>query len=139
MKLSFPLAVGAVLVIGFPIATPGPALGQEWMDPVLPVFPDDVEGQFAALARRPDGLAFSIGDSPDPRLCKHYQGIVRVNGPDGTPYMLVSRSGNSPGGFGSVACPFSDDDPGNLLTVKMASRDSNGERLRSNRFARILC
>jgi len=132
MKLSIPLAVGAVLAMGFPIATPGPALGQEWTDPVLPVFADDVEGQFAALARRPDGLGFSLGGSPNPRMCKHYQGIVRVNGPDGTPYMLLTRSGNA-----TITCPpGSDDDPGNLLIVKMRSRDKNGERLRSNRFER---
>ena len=74
--------------------------------PPQPVFLADVESQFDALALRPDGLAFGLGTSPNPRLCKHYQGLARVNGPDGTPYLIVSRSGNQPGGFGDVACPF---------------------------------
>lgn len=104
--------------------------------PELPLFLDDVESQFEALALRPDGLAFDIGDSPDPRLCKHYQGLARVNGPDGTPYLLVARSGNQPGGFGNISCPLEDDDPGNLLVVRLGSRGHDGERLRSNRLAR---
>lgn len=112
------------------------AVADEAADPLLPVFLDDVEAQFGALSIRPDGLAFDIGTSPDPRLCKHYQGLARVNGPDGAPYLLVSRSGNQPGGFGSISCPFEDDDPGNLLVVRLGSRDTDGERLRSNRFRR---
>lgn len=111
-------------------ADPGPS------NSLLPVFLADVESQFDALALRPDGLAFGIGTSPDPRICKHYQGMARINGPDGTPYMILSRSGNQPGGVGSISCPFEDDDPGNLLIVRMGSRDTNGERLRSNRFVR---
>jgi len=47
-------------------------------------FVPDVVAQFAALALRPDGLAFDPGTSPDPSLCEHYQGVARTNGPDGT-------------------------------------------------------
>ena len=116
---------------------PGTAAGVEVPgEPAVPVFADDVESQFGALAFRPDGLAFDIGTSPDPRVCKHYQGLARVNGPDGTPYLFVSRSGNQPGGIGAISCPFEDDDPGNLLVVRLGSRDTDGERLRSNRLER---
>lgn len=113
-----------------------PAVAEEAAEPLLAVFLDDVEAQFGSLSVRPDGLAFDIGTSPDPRLCKHYQGLARVNGPDGAPYLLVSRSGNQPGGFGSISCPFEDNDPGNLLVVRLGSRDTSGERLRSNRLQR---
>jgi hypothetical protein len=93
-------------------------------------FVPDVVSQFAALALRPDGLAFDPAGSPDPSFCKHYQGMARKDGPDGTPYLFVSRSGNVP--FGCVG----DDDPGNLIVVRMGSRDTTGERLRSNRLRR---
>ncbi|HEX2027582.1 MAG TPA: PKD domain-containing protein, partial [Nitriliruptorales bacterium] len=133
------LAVIAMLLPVSPLGDRGliaSAVADEAADPLLPVFLDDVAAQFGALSIRPDGLAFDIGTSPDPRLCKHYQGLARVNGPGGTSYLLVSRSGNQPGGFGSISCPFEDDDPGNLLVVRLGSRDANGERLRSNRFQR---
>jgi hypothetical protein len=93
-------------------------------------FVPDVVAQFNALALRPDGLAFDIGTSPDASKCKHYQGIARKQGPDGTPYLFVTKSGNVPTGC------FGDDDYGNLLVVRMDSRDKTGERLRSNRFFR---
>ena len=94
-------------------------------------FVPDVPGQFKAIANRADATGFYIGDSPDPSACKHYQGIARSTGP-GTPYFFVTRSGihTFPG------CPFDDDDPANLLIVRMGSRDTTGERLRSNRLAR---
>lgn len=97
----------------------------------LPVVADAVT-QFSSLSRRPDGLGFDIGASPDPEACKHYQGMARVHAPDGTPYMLISRSGNHV----TAICPFADDDPGNLLVVEMGSRERTAERLRSNRLAR---
>jgi hypothetical protein len=124
-----------IVMIGVLGTTPSSA-DPEPSNSLLPVFLADVESQFDALALRPDGLAFGIGTSPDPRICKHYQGMARVNGLDGTPYMILSRSGNQPGGVGSISCPLEGDDPGNLLTVRMGSRDTNGERLRSNRFVR---
>lgn len=103
-------------------------------------FVPDVTGQFDALTERPDALGFYRGASPDPTACKHYQGLVRVDAPDGTPYFYVSRSGNiatldylpDAQACGEI---IGSDDPGNLLVVRMGSRDQNGERLRSNRIA----
>ena len=101
----------------------------------MPRFVPSVVSQFDALSLRPDGLAFSIGNSPDPEQCKHYQGVARVNAADGTPYLFVSRSGNEPGGVAAAGCSDSDD-PGNLLIVRLESRDRTGERVRSNRLRR---
>ena len=95
-------------------------------------FVPDVVGQFNALTVRPDPLGFYIGNSPDPSSCKHYQGMVRIQAADGTPYLLVTRSGNDPEQAGCV----DPNDPGNLLVVRMESRDKNGERMRSNRLRR---
>lgn len=99
-------------------------------------FAADVEQQFASLARRGDGLAFNLGAidaESDPSLCKHMQGLARLAG-TGTPYLIVSRSGNDP----SALCitGFEDDSPGNLFVVRMGSRDTTGERMRSNRLRR---
>jgi len=94
-------------------------------------FVPNVADQFNKLALRPDGLAFGIGNSPDPTQCKHYQGLARHYG-TGLPYLFVSRSGNQPG----FPCPPADDDPGNLLIVQMLSRNWTGERWRSNRLVR---
>ena len=99
----------------------------------------DVPGQFYSLARYAEPLGFHRTGTPDPSQCRHYQGIVRVNGADGTPFFLVSRSGNTPeipvipDEWG---CDDSDDElrNGNLIVFRMDSRDKNGERLRSNRF-----
>ncbi len=101
----------------------------------------DVIGQFNALTERPDPLGFYIGDSPNPTACKHYQGMVRVEDADGTPYFIVSRSGvlppvPGPDDFLCGDIGTEDDQPGNLLIVRMGSRDKNGERLRSNRLRR---
>ncbi len=96
-------------------------------------FVPDVIGQFNDLSVRPDPLGFYRGPSPDPSLCKHYQGIVRVAAADGTPYFIVTRSGVVPH---EGVCHTGEDDPGNLLVVRMGSRDNNGERLRSNRLQR---
>lgn len=102
-------------------------------DPGIRFVPDVVD-QFNLLARRGDGLAFGVGDLPetlDISTCKHFQGMARTQAPDGTPYFIISRSGNDPGAF----C-VTGDDPGNLFIVRMGSRDTNGERLRSNRLRR---
>ncbi len=112
-------------------AVPVPAHAQRPATWVVP----DVVGQFNALAERADPLGFHIGDSPDPSQCKHYQGLTRIEGPDGTPYLIVTRSGNTPFPPGPPGC---DDSPGetgdgSLLVVAMGSRDNHGERFRSNR------
>ena len=99
-------------------------------------FLPDVITQFNDLSVRPDPFGFFRGSSPDPELCKHYQGMVRVEAADGTPYFIVTRSGVVPDeGIAGVIC-FGSDDPGNLLIVRLGSRDKNGERLRSNRLHR---
>jgi hypothetical protein len=99
-------------------------------------FVPNVVGQFDALALRPDGMAFDPASSPDASKCKHYQGMARMQGADGTPYLFVTRSGVKPSdtGISELLCGGSlvGDDPGNLLVVRMGSRDKNGERLRSN-------
>ena len=94
-------------------------------------FVPDVVTQFNQLALRPEALAFSLGNSPDPDIHKHYQGIVRRHGP-GTPYLFLARSGNDVPECVTDCAP----EPGNLVIVKMGSRDANGERLRSNRLRR---
>jgi hypothetical protein len=83
-------------------------------------FVPDVVAQFQALSERGDALGFGIGDSPDPSVSHHYQGIARSHGP-GKPYFFITRS---------------EDGPANLLIVSMESRPTNGERLRSNRLMR---
>ncbi len=92
-------------------------------------FVPDVEAQFNALSYRPDALGFDIGNSPDPTTCKHYEGIARLQGADGTPYFVLTRSG-----LYVLPCVLTDDEPGSLTIVRMGSREKTGERLRSNRL-----
>lgn len=105
-------------------------------------YPYDVPAQIRSIAPRADAMGFHIGASPDPSMCYHYQSLARSNGP-GTPYFFVSKSGNHPGGICVTLCtgvplPCTEvgDGPGNLLVVRMGSRNTDGERLRSNRLAR---
>lgn len=102
-------------------------------------FVPDVLGQFLAQTERADALGFHIGGSPDPSACRHYQAITRVDGADGTPFFLVTRSGNTPDLPNlpdELSCNDSDGEirNGNLIVFRMDSRDKNGERLRSNRL-----
>jgi hypothetical protein len=92
-----------------------PVLAQERRAP-------EVENQFARLQLHGDAMAFHLGEGDDPTVFDHYQGIARFNGPDGTPYIILTRSWNPR--------------PGELLVVEMASRDKHGERLRSNLLER---
>jgi hypothetical protein len=125
------------------VLAPMPALAQDvGRADGLRVVPD-VPEQFRALTPRPEAMGFHIGVSPDPSSCKHYQGIARVDAPDGTPYFIVTRSGNTPDlgldvwDSSDAACDDSDGESGKgtLIAVRMGSRDTNGERLRSNRLA----
>ena len=104
-------------------------------------FVPDVPGQFRALSRRAEALGFHITTTPDPSMCRHYQGIARVDGADGTPFFLVTRSGNTPEipvCPDELCCNDSDGEKrnGNLIVFRMDSRDKHGERLRSNRLRR---
>ncbi len=112
--------LGALLV-GFLTASPAARAANE------PRFVPDVVAQFNALSERPDPLGFYRGESPDPTVFTHYQGMVRLQGADGTPYFLVSRCG---------VFAVSDNVPGNLLSLRLDSREKFGERLRSNRLER---
>src|SRR5262245_26906023 len=84
-------------------ALPGalPARAQETGRPDGMVFLPDVYGQFRLLARAAQPLGYHISTTPNPSLCRHYQGIQRVNGPDGTPFFWATRSGNLPDHFGA--------------------------------------
>lgn len=95
-------------------------------------------GQFQKLAHHGDPLGFHLGVGTDADVCRHWQGIARYDGPDGTPYLLVTKSGNRTdyllcaleGWCGASNCP------GDMLIVEMGSRDKDRERLRSNRLKR---
>jgi hypothetical protein len=102
------------------------------------VFLPDVPGQWRALTERPEALGFHISTTPNPSACRHYQGIARVDDAEGTPFFMVTRSGNTPElpGPNELLC---DDSPGekrngNLVVFRMGSRDKNRERMRSNRL-----
>ncbi len=105
-------------------------------------FVADVPGQFRALTERAEALGVHIDGTPDPSACRHYQGIARVDGADGTPFFLVTRSGNTPlidnVPAEEVLCNDSDNEKrnGNLIVFKMGSREKHGERMRSNRLER---
>lgn len=88
--------------------------------------PPDLVSQFRGMDSRAEILGFrSKGYSVASGYptTTHYQGIVRRPG-SGVPYFFVSRSG------------MGDDDEGNVLVVRMGSRRTDGERLRSNRLAK---
>jgi hypothetical protein len=100
----------------------------------------DVINQFFYLSETADALGLNITTTPDPSGCRHYQGMIRTADTEGTPFFLVTRSGNTPSlpGPDEELC---DDSPGekrngNLIVFKLDSRDKNGERLRSNRLLR---
>lgn len=103
-------------------------------------FVPNVQSQFHDLTERADALGLHITTSPDPSTCRHYQGMVRAEGADGTPFFLVTRSGNTPSNAGDTIC---DDSPGetkngHLVVFRLDSRDKDGERLRSNRLQKGL-
>jgi hypothetical protein len=97
-----------------------------------------VQEQFLEIAHHGDPLAVRRGVGkgdfgPAGRPCKHYQGLARGAAADGTPYFFFTRSRNR-----SNACleiTWWPDLPGELLIAKLGSRDTDGERLRSNRLA----
>ena len=99
-------------------------------------FVPDVQSQFYNFTEYPEPLGFHIETTPNPSTCRHYQGLLRKDGADGTPFFLITRSGNTPFPPGEPGC---DDSPGetrngHLVVFRMDSRDKHGERLRSNRL-----
>lgn len=91
-------------------------------------FMPDVLEAYSGLSRRADPLAVRRELGPPATDCRHYQGIARKDAPDGTPHLLLTRSGNQ---FNSALCDGGDQ-PGYLMVARMVSRDRNGERLRTN-------
>jgi len=89
----------------------------------------DLVTQFSQINSHGEPLGARRGVGVDGvRLCKHYQSVVRLPGA-GRPYFYFLRSGNATG-----TCEDQGDDPGELLVVRMDSRDTDGERLRSNKL-----
>ena len=90
---------------------------------------NDLVRQFTSLKHHPEGLGFHLANGADvPSSGRHYQGMSRLPGP-GTPTFLLSRSGNA----GKLDDP-AEDQPGEVIIASLASRDTNGERVRSNRL-----
>ena len=85
----------------------------------------NVAQQLNDLKHHGEALGFHRGDSPDPTNTQHYQSIQRLSSA-GRPTFFVSRNGN-PVFFGSAQ-------PGNLLVVRLDSRQTHGERVRSNKL-----
>jgi hypothetical protein len=83
-------------------------------------------GAFNSLSQSADALAFARNGSPAPTDCKHIEGIARKDNADGTQYLIYTKSGLVPTGC------FGDDDPGYFVVARMGSRESGGERLRTN-------
>jgi hypothetical protein len=120
------MAVPTFLIAGAPAASASPH--QPGPPPTLCV--NDVERQFNSLKGHPEALGFHLGAGAyDPTSGRHYQGIVRIPG-QGTPRFLTTRNGN----VGPFELPGNDDQPGEVNIVELASRDTNGERVRSNRL-----
>ena len=88
---------------------------------------EGLDGEFVGLSSRADVLAFRKNIGPGASICKHYQGIARKDAPDGTPYLFITKSGNS------SVCP-TDEENGVLFVVKMGSRAKYGERLKRNLY-----
>ena len=128
----------AALLISFMVPSPVSAQTTERRDGMR--FVPNVPDQFKALTERADALGLHRGNSTNPTSCRHYQGLVRVDGADGTPFLLVTRSGNTPETFGDNEANCIENPGGsrngNLIVFRLGSRDKNGERLRSNRLSK---
>jgi|GEM_PF-2197621 len=94
--------------------------------PQQPRFVPGVIGAWNGLSQRGDALAAHRNGAPDATTCKHYQGVARKDGPDGTPYFLLTQSGTVPFPCGG------DPEPGILHIVRMTSRGKHGERMGTN-------
>ncbi|HET8946798.1 MAG TPA: PKD domain-containing protein [Candidatus Polarisedimenticolia bacterium] len=132
------VVLGLLAVVASSLMAPAPARAEERADGFQ--FLKSVDNEWFNMTERAEPLGFHIGGSPDPSGCKHYQAIVRVNGADGTPFFLMTRSGVLPSvpGPDDIVCDDSDGErsDGNLIVFKMASRSKDGERMRSNRLVK---
>ena len=119
--------VALVAVVAASVLTSVPAAAQTPTPDVY--FVPDVVGQFNSLALTPEPFGMWVWGHPEPsdNIDKHYQGIARSQGP-GLPHMFLSWNGNDSG------CIDCDNEPGQLFVIRMLSRDTTGERLRSNRL-----
>ena len=101
-------------------------------------FVPDPISQVFNLSETADALGLNITTTPNPSTCRHYQGIIRTEDANKTPFFLVTRSGNTPWPPGEPGCFDSPDETrnGHLIVFKLDSRNKTGERLRSNRLAR---
>jgi hypothetical protein len=119
------LALPTFLIAGAATAS---AARNPGLPPTLCV--NDVVRQFNSLKHHPEGLGFHLGaGAHDPTSGRHYQGIVRIPG-EGPPRFVTAKNGN----VGDFELPGQDDQPGEINVVELASRDTNGERVRSNRM-----
>lgn len=116
------------------------------LDGSLPGVPD-VEGQFAQLKHHAEAIGWILPEgvsdpdtpddnAPDPSLFDHYQGVVRYPGA-GTPVFYVTQKDDDDNGVNIPVPPNVPPPPpifngGYLHVVSMGSRDTDGERLRSN-------
>ena len=120
------LALPTFLIVG--AAAPASAARNPGLHPTMCV--NDVVRQFNSLKHHPEGLGFHLGaGAHDPTSGRHYQGIVRIPG-EGPPRFVTSKNGN----VGDFELPGQDDQPGEINVIELASRDTNGERVRSNRM-----
>jgi hypothetical protein len=133
----FGLLVGLLVVPSFVVNRAGAASAAEPPAPAAAVQPghapvecvNDVERQFNSLNHHPDALGYYLDNGAfDPTSGRHYQGIARLPG-EGPARFITSRNGN-PGPLE----PTADPQPGEINVVELASRETNGERVRSNRL-----
>lgn len=124
MKRMIALGAGVALLLAW--MTGMDAASTRPMNVDNPTVPDAFTA-FLTLKHHGEPLAFRFQGAPIAfsgiPTDSHYQGIVRAN-LRGTPYLFVS---------GSVK---DGDKRGVLLSVRMGSRGTDGERLRSNRLAK---
>jgi hypothetical protein len=120
----------ALAVVGVGLVPASPARSADALGDCVVDLPQQVKD----LKRRPELLGAHLtgnrsadGADIEATLTKHHQGIVRVDTPL-LPYFHVSLSRESPSDFTTGA-------DGRVLTLAMASKKGQPERLRSNRVS----
>ena len=105
-----------ILILAFiPIETPRASAkgGDDAMAP-------NVLAQLQLPKHHGESLGYWLGSSTTPTIGGHTNGMARSDGAKGTPFMYVAHA----------------EDGGEIVVVSGASRDSDGERLRSDRQRR---